>query len=88
MAYEIERDKTGNGEPSLSEMTSKAINILKRNKDKGFFLLVEGMIIVKYCSMQASDSMLYNIAFSHNRPHNYILFSSFNERRIDRYSSP
>lgn len=55
MAYEIERDKTGNGEPSLSEMTSKAINILKRNKDKGFFLLVEGndyTQILQYASVQ------------------------------------
>lgn len=55
MAYEIERDKTGNGEPSLSEMTSKAINILKRNKDKGFFLLVEGndySQILQYASVR------------------------------------
>lgn len=55
MAYEIERDKTGNGEPSLSEMTSKAINILKRNKDKGFFLLVEGNYysqILQYASVR------------------------------------
>lgn len=55
MAYEIERDKTGNGEPSLSEMTSKAINILKRNKDKGLFLLVEGndySQILQYASVR------------------------------------
>lgn len=55
MAYEIERNKTRNGEPSLSEMTSKAINILKRNKDKGFFLLVEGndcSQILQYASVR------------------------------------
>ncbi|XP_062619664.1 alkaline phosphatase, tissue-nonspecific isozyme-like isoform X5 [Saccostrea cucullata] len=41
MEYELERDTTGNGEPSLKEMTSKAIKILRRNK-KGFVLVVEG----------------------------------------------
>lgn len=46
MAYEIDRNNSGSGEPSLSEMTSKAIKILQRNKDKGFFLLVEGNIYI------------------------------------------
>ncbi|XP_033764063.1 alkaline phosphatase-like [Pecten maximus] len=41
MQYEIERDDGPLGEPSLAEMTSKAIQILQKN-DKGFFLLVEG----------------------------------------------
>ncbi|XP_078337678.1 alkaline phosphatase-like [Crassostrea virginica] len=41
MQYELDRDNTGNGEPSLTEMTSKAIKILKRN-EKGFVLVVEG----------------------------------------------
>ena len=31
------------GEPSLAEMTEKAIRILRKN-DKGFFLLVEGTV--------------------------------------------
>ena len=43
MQYELDRDNTGNGEPSLTEMTSKAIKILKRN-EKGFVLLVEGKV--------------------------------------------
>lgn len=38
MAYEFERPKT---EPTLAEMTQKAINILSKN-EKGFFLMVEG----------------------------------------------
>lgn len=38
MKFEIERDKD---EPSLAEMTEKAIQILQKNT-KGFFLLVEG----------------------------------------------
>jgi alkaline phosphatase len=41
MQYEHDRKATGGKEPSLSEMTSKSIDILSRNK-KGYFLMVEG----------------------------------------------
>lgn len=41
MRYEADRDRDAAGEPSLAEMTVKAIEILKRNR-KGYFLLVEG----------------------------------------------
>jgi alkaline phosphatase len=41
MRFEFERAKDRAGEPSLSEMTAKAIEILARNP-KGFFLMVEG----------------------------------------------
>ncbi|KAL5012440.1 hypothetical protein ScPMuIL_010991 [Solemya velum] len=41
MQYEKDRNKGPTGEPSLAEMTRKAIEILKKN-DKGFFLMVEG----------------------------------------------
>jgi alkaline phosphatase len=40
MKYEHDRPKDKDGEPSLTEMTSKAIDILRNNK-KGFFLMVE-----------------------------------------------
>ncbi len=41
MRYEHDRAGDASGEPSLSEMTAKAIDILARNS-KGFFLMVEG----------------------------------------------
>lgn len=41
MKYEYDRPSDTAGEPSLAEMTGKAIDILKRNR-KGFFLMVEG----------------------------------------------
>lgn len=41
MKYETERAKDPAGEPSLSEMTRTALNVLKKNP-KGFFLMVEG----------------------------------------------
>lgn len=41
MSYEKERSQDAGGEPSLVEMTRKAIDILKKNP-KGFFLMVEG----------------------------------------------
>ena len=41
MNYEVERASDKAGEPSIAEMTEKAIKILQKNP-KGFFLLVEG----------------------------------------------
>lgn len=41
MSFELERDKGEAGEPSLAEMTRKAIQILGRNEN-GYFLMVEG----------------------------------------------
>ena len=41
MNYEVDRATDTGGEPSLSEMTSKAIDILAKNP-QGFFLMVEG----------------------------------------------
>lgn len=41
MQFELDREKDGAGEPSLTEMTEKAIRILRRGP-KGYFLMVEG----------------------------------------------
>jgi len=41
MQFEHDRDTSAHGEPSLAEMTAKAVAILSRNKN-GFFLMVEG----------------------------------------------
>ncbi|MEZ5482441.1 MAG: alkaline phosphatase [Porticoccaceae bacterium] len=41
MEYELDRATDTGGEPSLSEMTEKAIHVLKKNR-RGFFLHVEG----------------------------------------------
>lgn len=41
MAYELDRPTTNKSEPSIAEMTSKAIEVLSRDQD-GFFLMVEG----------------------------------------------
>jgi alkaline phosphatase len=41
MHYEADRSLDKSGEPSLAEMTAKAIEVLKKNT-KGFYLMVEG----------------------------------------------
>jgi len=41
MDYEVERDTTDGGQPSLTEMTTKALTRMKKSK-KGFVLMVEG----------------------------------------------
>ena len=43
MKYEYERERQHPAEePSLAEKTSTAIRMLSKNKEKGFFLMVEG----------------------------------------------
>ena len=42
MQYELDRQETNN-EPSLAEMTRKAIQILKKDP-QGYFLMVEGKV--------------------------------------------
>ncbi|XP_071487100.1 alkaline phosphatase-like [Diadema antillarum] len=42
MKYEADRSWDRAGEPSLAQMTEKAIRILQKNKKEGFFLFVEG----------------------------------------------
>ncbi|KGR75834.1 alkaline phosphatase [Ureibacillus sinduriensis] len=41
LAYELDREKTNPEQPSLAEMTGKAIDTLSKDQD-GFFLMVEG----------------------------------------------
>ena len=41
MKYEVDRANDTAGEPSIVEMTEKAIKILQKNP-KGYFLFVEG----------------------------------------------
>ena len=41
MRYEADRAQDAGGEPSLAEMTTKAIEVLRNNR-KGYFLMVEG----------------------------------------------
>ena len=48
MQYELERHEDGDGEPSLAEMTEKAIKILERS-EKGYFRFVEGACMATMC---------------------------------------
>ncbi len=52
MQFDLERKDPNHetaGEPSLEEMTEKAIQILSKNP-KGFFLLVEGTVTFPWIS--------------------------------------
>jgi hypothetical protein len=46
MQYDLDRDTSASGEPSLAEMTKTAIEILSKG-DNGYFLLVEGRMVHK-----------------------------------------
>ena len=47
MQFEGNRMNDVGGEPSLSEMVEKAIEILQKDKD-GFFLMVEGKLLLQH----------------------------------------
>jgi hypothetical protein len=57
MQYELERDKAK--EPSIAEMTNKAVKMLQKN-DNGFFLLVEGECCTKIRIAPNADMTKYD----------------------------
>lgn len=59
MQYEVDRANDSAGEPSIAEMTEKAIKILQKNP-KGYFLLVEGNDKA-HCAL-SSNLKVYNIS--------------------------
>ncbi|MBI3247471.1 MAG: alkaline phosphatase [Deltaproteobacteria bacterium] len=65
MEYEADRALDTGGEPSLSDMTGKAIDILAKNKKKGFFLMVEsGRIDHAHHASNASRALSDTIEFA------------------------
>ncbi|MEJ2043493.1 MAG: alkaline phosphatase [Reinekea sp.] len=64
MEYEADRAKDKGGEPSLAEMTTKAIEILDNNK-KGFFLQVEaGRVDHAHHAGNAARAVTDGVAFA------------------------
>lgn len=64
MQYELDRPEDKAGEPSLSDMTAKAIDLLQEN-DKGFYLMVEGgRIDHAHHGTNAARALTDTIAFS------------------------
>lgn len=64
MEYEEDREFDAGGEPSLSEMTGKAIEVLEKNK-KGFFLHVEsGRIDHAHHAGNAQRALLDTVEFA------------------------
>ena len=61
MQYEVDRAKDGAGEPSIAEMTEKAIKILKKNP-KGYFLMVEGNLI-EIDNLVSTDLLILHFRF-------------------------
>ncbi len=64
MEYNVDRPADVGGEPSLTEMTSKAIDVLQKN-DKGYFLMVEsGRIDHGHHATNAYRALTDTIEFS------------------------
>ena len=64
MQYEYDRPKDAAGEPSLAEMTTKAIDLLSQNR-KGYFLMVEaGKIDIAHHAGNAFRALTETVALS------------------------
>lgn len=64
MDFELARDKTPEGQPSLSQMTEKALGILMKNK-RGYFLMVEaGRIDHAHHGTSAKNALMETVELS------------------------
>ena len=60
MQYEVDRLNDTAGEPSIAEMTEKAIQILQKNP-KGYFLLVEGSVYAPHLTFESQLIRVINV---------------------------
>lgn len=56
MDFDVDRNTNGSGDPSLAEMTIKALRVLTKNPE-GYFLFVEGMYVGLMCFQLYVDAL-------------------------------
>ncbi len=63
LSYEVDRDSSGEGQPSLSELAVAAVDRLAQ-AEKGFFLMVEGgRIDHAHHETNAKRALIENVEF-------------------------
>ena len=83
MNFEMDRDDGNDGEPSLKEMTRKAVQILNRSPE-GFLLMVEGnirrVLIIRKAKLASINTPLKPVIVFNfpacNKANNYFLFKA------------
>ena len=65
MQFELDRADDPAGEPSIAQMTEKAIEILSKNKE-GYFLMVEGIKKISlYFLLLITTSIMFEVEENH-----------------------
>ncbi|KAL9649174.1 hypothetical protein ABK040_004195 [Willaertia magna] len=72
MKYNIDRNEFNETEPTLLEMTNKAIELLNKKNENGFFLMIEGSRI-DHCGHDNDISCMYQEILHYNEVINFVM---------------